>query len=162
MARIFRLPIENAARPPNPTSPGHLTRILFESRLTVVQYDFMEVLFVVLSGCSSGGKSSILEELRSWGYCVIDETGRRIVRRELAGGGHAPPWLDLAAFAREAVCMARNDLKLAATLPGWVFFDRGLVDALVALHYATGKPLPSTLSGCYHSAVFLVPPWEDI
>jgi predicted ATPase len=125
-------------------------------------YSYMDNRFVVLSGCSGGGKSSLLEELRSRGYRVIDEPGRRIVQVELESNGQALPWLDLEAFAREAVRTANDDLRLAATMPGWVFFDRGLVDAAVALQYATNEALSPTLGYCYYRTIFLVPPWKEI
>jgi predicted ATPase len=118
--------------------------------------------FIVLSGCSGGGKSSLLDELRRRAYSVVEEPGRRIVQAELESGGRALPWLDLAAFARRAVELALSDLNTAATLPGWVFFDRGLVDAAAALEYATGEPALSELPYRYHPIVFLAPPWPEI
>ncbi len=124
--------------------------------------------FVVISGCSGGGKSSLLDELARRGYPVVAEPGRRIVREELAGGGVALPWLDVAAFARRAVEMALADRAAAraATPPagGWVFFDRGLIDAAVALQHATGEPAVERLGRArrYHRRVFLAPPWPAI
>ena len=59
--------------------------------------------FVVLSGCSGGGKSTLLAELRRRGHATVDEPGRRIVKDESADGGTALPWIDLAAFARRAI-----------------------------------------------------------
>ncbi|HWU15343.1 MAG TPA: AAA family ATPase, partial [Caulobacter sp.] len=46
----------------------------------------------------------------------------------------------------------------------WVFFDRGLVDAAVALEHATGGAVLETLGRAhrYHRRVFLVPPWPEI
>jgi predicted ATPase len=58
--------------------------------------------FVVISGCSSGGKSTLIAELGKRGYAVVDEPGRRIVKEELARGGSALPWVDGVAFARRA------------------------------------------------------------
>jgi predicted ATPase len=43
--------------------------------------------FVTISGCSSGGKSTLLVELRRRGFAMIDEPGRRIVAEELKRGG---------------------------------------------------------------------------
>jgi predicted ATPase len=43
--------------------------------------------FVTISGCSSGGKSTLLAELRGCGFATIDEPGRRIVDEELKRGG---------------------------------------------------------------------------
>jgi predicted ATPase len=35
--------------------------------------------FVVISGCSGGGKSTLLAELARRGYRTVEEPGRRIV-----------------------------------------------------------------------------------
>jgi predicted ATPase len=43
---------------------------------------------VVISGCSGGGKSTLLAELAQRGYGVVEEPGRRIVREEL--DAHSP------------------------------------------------------------------------
>ena len=40
--------------------------------------------FVIISGCSGGGKSTLLAELARRGYRVVEEPGRRIVAEELA------------------------------------------------------------------------------
>jgi predicted ATPase len=120
--------------------------------------------FVVISGCSSGGKSTLLAELGRRGYAVIEEPGRRIVREELKAKGSALPWVDATAFARRAVAMALADRAAAAGLGGWVFFDRGLIDAAAALRHLTGEPalLPFCRTRRYHRRVFLAPPWPEI
>lgn len=123
--------------------------------------------FVVLSGCSGGGKSTLLAELARRGHAVVAEPGRRIVAEELAGDGRALPWVDLAAFARRAVALALADRAAAQTrvqATGWVFFDRGLVDAAAALEAATGEPALERLGWAhrYHARVFLTPPWPEI
>ena len=96
--------------------------------------------FVTISGCSGGGKSTLLAELAQRGHAVVEEPGRRIVREELAGEGAALPWVDGVAFARRAVAMALRDRAMASTTQGWVFFDRGLVDAAAALEHLAGEP----------------------
>jgi len=133
--------------------------------------------FIVISGCSGGGKSSVLAELGRRGHAVIEEPGRRIIHEEERTGGTALPWIDLAAFARRAIAMALDDRAAAqsratqsgATQSGatgaWVFFDRGLIDAAAALAHATGDDAPlATLAGQhrYHRQVFLTPPWPEI
>ncbi len=47
---------------------------------------------------------------------------------------------------------------------GWIFFDRGLVDAAVALQHATGKSARDVLNSYdrYYPRVFLMPPWPEI
>lgn len=119
--------------------------------------------FVVLSGCSGGGKSSLLAELARRGFATVEEPGRRIVAEEVAAGGSALPWMDAAAFARRAIDMALADIE-SAPGEGWVFFDRGLVDAAAALEHLTGEPIVQRLVRAhrYHRQVFLTPPWPEI
>ncbi|WP_223866005.1 AAA family ATPase [Salipiger aestuarii] len=119
---------------------------------------------VVLSGCSGGGKSTLLGELASRGFETVEEPGRRIVEEELRGNGKALPWVDIEAFARRAVGMAVEDRKRHRTAKGWVFFDRGLLDAAAALEHAAGVAVSDTMSGHnrFHRQVFLTPPWPEI
>ena len=120
--------------------------------------------FVIISGCSGGGKSALLDALRLRGYAVIEEPGRRIVTRELDGGGHALPWVDGVAFARKAMELSLEDREAASQLSGWVFFDRGLIDAAAALQHLTGERLLDQLCQPhrYNKHVFLTPPWPEI
>ncbi|MDV3457186.1 AAA family ATPase [Sphingomonas sp. HF-S4] len=120
--------------------------------------------FVVVSGCSGGGKSTLIEALAKRGFSTIEEPGRRIVREELAGDGLALPWVDLAAFARRAVAMAIADRAAAEAMPGPIFFDRGLIDAAIALEHATGEAVAAPMADAhrYHRKVFLAPPWPEI
>ncbi len=119
---------------------------------------------VILSGCSGGGKSTLLNELGRRGFETVAEPGRRIVIEEMRCKGKALPWIDLEAFARRAIEMASIDRERMKGAKGWVFFDRGLVDAAVALQHAAGVPAPKTLSGRrrFHPQVFLTPPWPEI
>ena len=121
--------------------------------------------FVVISGCSGGGKSTLLSELGRRGHATVEEPGRRIVRQELVGDGSALPWVNKAAFARRAIELAIADRRAAADRPaGWVFFDRGLVDAAAALQDLTGEPRLDTLGPAhrYHRRAFLAPLWPEI
>jgi len=121
--------------------------------------------FVVISGCSGSGKSALLEELRRQGYPTVEEPGRRIVKEQLLDGGTALPWIDGVAFARRCIALALSDRKAARRLKGrWVFFDRGLIDASVALRYLTREPALDAIkrSHRYHERVFLAPPWPEI
>ena len=120
--------------------------------------------FVVISGCSCGGKSTLLTELAGRGLAVVEEPGRRIVKQELEGEGRALPWVDEVAFARRAIEMALADLAMAERHQGWVFFDRGLIDAAAALESLTGEPALTRFAARdrYHRRVFLAPPWPEI
>ncbi|MDI2052918.1 MULTISPECIES: AAA family ATPase [Bradyrhizobium] len=120
--------------------------------------------FVLISGCSGGGKSTLLTELRARGYPVVEEPGRRIIADELASGGKALPWVDATAFLRRAVDVALKDVEMAKAHSGWVFFDRGVVDAASALEALTGEPVlhPICAAHRYHRRVFMTPPWPEI
>jgi predicted ATPase len=119
--------------------------------------------FVIISGCSGGGKSTLLTELKRRGHAIVEEPGRRIIAEELKGAGTALPWVDLAAFARRAIAMSQDDRSTAAKTQGLVFFDRGLIDAAVALEHATRMPvIKNYASERYNQRVFVTPPWPEI
>jgi predicted ATPase len=120
--------------------------------------------FVILSGCSGGGKSTLLDELARRGHATVAEPGRRIVAEQLRGGGTALPWVDPVGFLRRALALAQADHDSADAATGWVFFDRGVIDAVAGLHHLTDQPDLATLTQRYryHRKVFLVPPWPEI
>ncbi len=120
---------------------------------------------ILISGCSGGGKSTLLAALKSAGHRVVAEPGLRIVRAAQAARDDTTlPWVDLAAFARCAIDMAKSDLDSVASVPGLVFFDRGLIDAAVALEHATAIPIETVLGQIKHytDPVFLAPPWPEL
>ncbi|QLF71774.1 AAA family ATPase (plasmid) [Peteryoungia desertarenae] len=120
--------------------------------------------FLILSGCSGGGKSTLLVELARRGHRTVPEPGQRSVAEEMAGDGAALPWIDIAAFALKAIELTAADLEAAASATCWVVFDRSLVDAVSALnHLGLSEQTTGLLeANRYHSRVFLTPPWRDI
>lgn len=122
--------------------------------------------FVVLTGCSGGGKSTLLAELGRRGFTVSPEAGRQIVREQDWTGGDALPWTQPARFAELAVSRCVRDLISVAREPGPVFFDRSPVDQLAGLE-RLGLPVPATVAGAaarcrYNRTVFVAPPWPEI
>ena len=120
--------------------------------------------FIILSGCSGGGKSTLLDELARRGHATVPEPGRRVVREETGSGGTALPWADVHAFVARIIAMAEADYAAAAANAGWTFFDRGLFDAISGLGALNGTALPAErLAGYpYHRQVFLTPPWPEL
>lgn len=113
---------------------------------------------IIVSGCSGGGKSSLISELGRRGYAVVPEPGRRIVR-----SGMADPISDPERFAALAIAMSLEDIKRVRGQPGPVFFDRGLIDAAAALSHAAGIPLSETVGDIgFFGKVFFAPPWSAI
>lgn len=111
--------------------------------------------FFVLSGCSGGGKSTLIAALAARGHATIAEPGRRVLR---AGG--PMPWEDRAGFLRACLALAAEDHAWAMTLEGPVIFDRSAIDALSGLD-AMGEIV--TAPGLhYANPVFLAPPWPEL
>ena len=115
--------------------------------------------FVMISGCSGGGKSTLIEELARRGYAVVREPGRRIIATVRNGSGGALPWDDPAGFARHAMAMSIADHENAQ---GLTFFDRGVVDAAVALKATAGESAAEFVAGYRYDHLFLAPPWPAI
>lgn len=114
---------------------------------------------MMISGCSGGGKSTLVAELARRGFAVVAEPGRRIISEARAGNGGALPWVDPAGFARAALAMSVADHEAAR---GLTFFDRGVVDAAVAM-VATGQGTPDDAVARHrYDRLFLAPPWPEI
>lgn len=115
--------------------------------------------FFTISGCSGGGKSSLLSALAARGYDIVAEPGLRLIR-----SGGPKPWEDMLGFLQRTAALARQDLEQAASLRGAVFFDRGLVDALSGLVKLGDLPAERELPKAIrrYRAVFFAPPWREI
>lgn len=119
----------------------------------------------ILSGCSGGGKSTMIEELAARGLPTYEEPGRKIVRKQIAVGGHALPWVDAEAFAEHAIHRSIEYYDEASQTDGPVFYDRSLIDAMAFLEHVRGLSISDTemlLRYRYANPVFLVPPWREI
>jgi len=119
---------------------------------------------VILTGGPGAGKTTLLAELAAMGYATVDESARAVIAERLARG--ASPRPDALAFAQEIL---RRDIEKYLNRPRtaeWVFFDRGLIDALGMLRKASSLSsveLASVLAAYpFHPTVFVLPPWEAI
>src|SRR5262245_32381163 len=119
---------------------------------------------VIVTGGPGAGKTTLLVELGKMGYETVDESARAIIAERIARGESPRP--DPVTFAQEIL---RRDTQKYLDRPrtsGWIFFDRGLVEALAMLHDASPMPaaaLKSVLATYpFHATVFVLPPWEAI
>ena len=119
---------------------------------------------ILISGCAGDGTSTLPKALAARGMLCVPEPGRRIIREEQERGGEALRWINPRAFARRAIAVARSDLAKASAATVITFFERGPVDAAVALAHAGGLPLTQTLDPvrAYARTVFLAAPWPEI
>lgn len=120
----------------------------------------------VITGCSGGGKSTLIEALEARGHRVMPEPGRIIVREELAGGGAALPWVSAEKFARRAIEMGQRFHSDAAGVGGPVLFDRSILDATAAMERsgaARAGDFTTLLNQFpYAEEVFIAPPWPEL
>jgi predicted ATPase len=120
---------------------------------------------VIVSGCSGGGKSSLLAAMGPRGYQVRPEPGRQVVREQMSIGGDGLPWANVAKFVE--LCVSRA-LSFYNTAPAdrCVLFDRSIVDAvcsLARLGLPTPVPLLEALARYrYAPTVFMTPPWQEL
>jgi len=119
---------------------------------------------ILITGCSSGGKTTLINALSTRGHLVVPEPGLRIVQDERASGGTALPWVDMSAFLWRALEMAKSDFAEMATCNRPVFYDRGLLDAAVGLKILYSVPLSETIGSDFPYAprIILTPPWREI
>jgi predicted ATPase len=122
--------------------------------------------FVVLSGCSGAGKSSLLSELGNRGFPIYEEPGRQVVKEQLYIGGDALPWGNVSQFLELTISRSIHHIVTAARRNQLSFFDRGIIDQVTGLAHL-GLPIPEHFAAAvrrfrYYEKVFMMPPWPEI
>ena len=113
----------------------------------------------LITGCSGGGKSTVLDRLEALGHRVVHEPGRRVIR------GHGPaPWEDRLGFFEAVTTLSLADLDRPVPDDAPTFFDRGLFDALSGRAGRDKVPITEVMTGKfpYAQPVFYAPPWPEI
>ena len=119
---------------------------------------------VVITGGPGVGKTTLLAELAERGYATVAESARAIISERRAQGQSPRP--QPVAFAQEILRRETEKYYAHPSDSGWVFFDRGVVEALGMLHEAT--PLSAAEFDAalraypFHASVFILPPWSGI
>lgn len=121
---------------------------------------------IVLSGCSGGGKSTLLSELGRRGYRVFEEAGRQVVREQLFIEGPALPWENVELFVELTISRSIYNLVSACRTGDPAFFDRGIIDQIAGFS-ETGGEAPFYQQRAaekfrYAEIVFLMPPWREL
>lgn len=115
--------------------------------------------FVILSGCSGGGKSTLLEELKRQGYSVVEEAGRKIVKE------HGD--LELQVLCEMIIAKSLEAYQQAKTMTkvkdGIIFFDRSFLEGI---NYFLSINMPKydylIDEFRYYPVVYMTPPWKEI
>jgi predicted ATPase len=120
----------------------------------------------VLTGGPGAGKSSVLDALAALGHATVAESGRAIIRDQVAVGGRALPWDDRALYAELMLAADMAAWRARVAEPGPVFFDRGVADVLAYLTLE-GLTVPEHVRWAaaalrVRDPVFVFPPWPEI
>jgi len=122
--------------------------------------------FFIITGGPGMGKTSLIDALAALGFRCVPETGRDIIRQQVAAGGTALPWGDREAFARLMFEQSLADFHQMAGQTAPVFFDRGIADTIGYLELCE-LPVPAVMREAaalyrFNKKIFLTPPWKEI
>lgn len=125
---------------------------------------------IVISGCSGGGKSTLITELSNKGYAVVHEVATEILREQLEVNGDMTPWKNLTAFCKLLITRSMEDFfrakAMAAVLGGLIIFDRSYLEGI--RYYKTLSSIETNTYDSfmndlrYFDTVYMPPPWEEI
>ena len=125
---------------------------------------------IVISGCSGGGKSTLLAELSENGYTVIPEVGRELVKEQLELNSNILPWKEPTRFCEllveKSVERYHEAIKLKSVKDNAVFFDRCFLEGISyfqTLNIPDADKYHHFVDELrYYSTIFMAPPWEEI
>lgn len=122
---------------------------------------------IVISGCSSGGKSTLLSELSSQGYAVVEEVGRKLVKEQLAVNIGITPWEQPQLFCKllidKSIEAYHQAEKIKIAKNSTIFFDRSFLEGISycqTLEIHDYDHIVDELR--YYPTIFMTPPWEEI
>ena len=119
---------------------------------------------VVITGGPGAGKTSLLGALAELGYETVGESARSVIAERLAANKSPRPKPQ--EFALEVLRRDIEKYGRAEESPNWVFFDRGVIEAVGWASEVSA--LPETEAGPtagaypFHPTVFALPPWHAI
>lgn len=125
---------------------------------------------IVISGCSSGGKSTLLNELSTKGYLAIPEVGRQIVKKQVEIDGNVTPWQNPKLFCEllieESVLAYRKAKEMSSVVEQLIFFDRSFLEGISYYQSLKTKDahkydfLIQNLR--FYPIIFMTPPWKEL
>ena len=122
---------------------------------------------VVISGCSSGGKSTLLTELKNIGYTTVSEVGRELVKEQLAAGSDVTPWQKPIEFCELLIERSIAAYKLAREMTDvmdqTIFLDRSFLENVSYFQTLKINRYDHFIDELrYYPTIFMTPPWEEI
>lgn len=122
---------------------------------------------VVISGCSSAGKSTLLAELSDNGYTVMPEVGRELVKEQLSLNSDALPWKEPILFCelliQKSIKRYHEAMQFESVKDNVIFFDRCFLEGISYFQTINIHKYDHIVSELrYYPAIFMTPPWEEI
>ena len=122
--------------------------------------------FHLITGGPGSGKTTLINALAAGGFRVAAESGRQIIRAQVAIGGNAVHWGDRALFAELMLSHAIADYERLADCVSPVFFDHGIPD-FAGYFRLSGMAVPDHVHAAvrlyrFAPTVFVAPPWREI
>jgi predicted ATPase len=125
---------------------------------------------IVVSGCSGGGKSTLISALSQEGYTIIPEVGREIVKEQLANENNILPWQHPKLFCELLIDRSITAFNQASQFThvkdNIIFFDRSFLEGVSYYQSFHEKDAPQYDHYIdefrFYSTIFMTPPWEEI
>lgn len=124
--------------------------------------------FYVLTGGPGVGKTTLLEELETYGYEVVPEVAREIIRQQMETDGEGLPWKNREFYTTLMLNGSiESYLNVCRNATGkTVFFDRGIPDTYCyanMIGMAISEDMEKkAFQYRYNKNVFLLPAWKEI
>lgn len=125
---------------------------------------------IVISGCSGGGKSSLITELSNNGYTTMPEVGRETVKEQLRLNSNILPWKEPIPFCEllieKSVKRYHDATEFKTVKDDAIFFDRCFLEGisyLQSLNIPNANKYNHFVNELrYYRTIFMAPAWEEI
>lgn len=122
---------------------------------------------IVISGCSGGGKSTLLSELKINGFTVFEEVGRALVKEQMDLNSSITPWQNPQPFCEllihRSIDVFHQAKNINSAKDNVIFFDRCFLEGVNYFQILNLNKYDHFIDELrYYSTIFMTPPWKKI